>query len=179
MDNEEELNNIENQDNSAQNPITSEVTNAPIQDGQIPQDSQAIADGSADALGLQNIEVEFEQGNYKQIKSLPVVVSQKISALTKTFIPLVEVALIELTGASTQYKRTSAIVTPSFDQESNLQISFTIVYTVPGYIGVDFEYNDLQNDSKYLYDRISPAGIKITKCEIDTSSGEITINGEF
>ena len=76
MDNEEELNNIENQDNSAQNPITSEVTNAPIQDGQIPQDSQAIANGSADALGLQNIEVEFEQGNYKQIKSLPVVVSQ-------------------------------------------------------------------------------------------------------
>jgi len=92
---------------------------------------------------------------------------------------LIEVALIELTGSSTQYKRTSALITPSFDQNANLLVNFNIVYTVPGYIGVDFEYKDLQDDSKYVYDRISPAGIKITKCEIDTSSGEVTINGEF
>lgn len=176
---DEENTNLKNQDGSAQNPIGSQVTKAPIQDGQIPQDSQAIANGSADALGLENIEVSFENGNYKIFESLPNVVSQKVAALCKTFIPLVEVALIELTGSSTQYKRTSALITPSFDQDSNLSVSFSLIYTVSGYIGIDFEYQDLQNDSQYIYDRIKPSGIKITKCEIDTSNGEITINGEF
>lgn len=175
----EENENLENQDNTAQQPINSPVTQTPIQDGQIPQDAQAVADGSADALGLENIQVSFEQGNYKVFENLPNIISQKVGALCKTFIPLVEVALIELTGSSTQYKRTSALITPSFDQDSNLLVSFNLIYTVPGYIGVDFEYQDLQNDSQYIYDRIKPANIKITKCEIDTSNGEITINGEF
>lgn len=176
---DEENINLENQDNSAQEPIDSPVTKAPIQDGQIPQDSQSIVNGSADALGLENIKVSFENGNYETFENLPNIISQKVTALCKTFIPLVEVALIELTGSSTQYKRTSALITPSFDQDSNLLVSFSLIYTVPGYIGVDFEYQDLQNDSQYIYDRIKPSNIKITKCEIDTSNGEITINGEF
>jgi len=177
--NEENEDELQNKDGSADNPVTNPSTNTPIQDGQIPQDNAAVADGSADALGLENIEVKFESGNYSQFAMLPVTIGQKVNALTKTLVPLIEVALIELTGSSTQYKRTSALITPSFDQNANLLVNFNIVYTVPGYIGVDFEYKDLQDDSKYVYDRISPAGIKITKCEIDTSSGEVTINGEF
>ena len=175
MENEE----LQNQDGSANNPVADPTTNIPIQDGQVPQDNAAIADGSADALGLENIQVNCGSGNYQQFSMLPITISQKVNALTKTLVPLIEVALIELTGSSTQYKRTSALITPSFDQNSNLLVSFNLVYTVPGYIGVDFEYKDLQDDSKYVYDRIAPAGIKITKCEIDTASGEVTINGEY
>ena len=175
MDNEE----LENQDGSAENPISQPSTKLPIQDGQIPQDSNDVETGSADALGLENIEVSFKEGNYAQFQALPMTISQKVTALTKTLVPLIEVALIELTGSSSQYNRNSALITPSFDQNGNMLVNFNLVYNVPGYIGVDFEYKDLQDDSSYIYNRITPAGIKITKCEIDTASGDITINGEF
>lgn len=180
--NEDELENGQPQpatDQNAQKPLT-DTQNIPVQDGMIPQDSSAITDEqntSADALGVQSIDVTFASGNYAQIASLPQLVTQKVQALTNTFVPLVEVSLIELTGSSQQYKRKFAQVTPSFDQNSQLMLEFNIQYEVPGYIGTEFEYADLQADSSYIYDRIKPAGIQVTKCEIDTSNGIVTIMG--
>lgn len=165
---------------SNQNVLTG-MDNLPIQDGQVPQQvDQTPQQGTqVDALGTENFDIQFQSGNYEQTKGLPEAVKAKTEGLTKTFVPLVEVALIELTGSSQMYLRKLAQITPSFDENSSLKLSFTLQYVIPGYIGTEFEYADLQSDSKYIYDRLLPSGAKITKCEIDTNDGSVTIMGEL
>lgn len=176
--NDETLTNTNNSsvDQAAEQPLT-DKQNLPVQDGGIPQDSQAVESGAVDALGMENIEVKFEKGNFSQIEALPMTISTAVNAITKTLVPLIEVALIELTGSSQKYKRTFAQITPSFDQNGQIHLEFNIQYTVAGYIGTDFEYKDLQDDSTYIFNRVAPANIKLSKCEIDTSNGLITIMG--
>src|SRR5574344_727716 len=160
-------------------PLT-DKQNIPIQDGQIPQDSNAVGQGEAyDAIGLQNIDIKFNSGNFNQLEALPGMVSQKSQALSKTLVPLIECALIELSGSSQMYKRQSFQFTPSFDTDGKFLVDFTIVYQMTAYIGTDFDLKDLQDDSTYIYNRIAPSKIKITKCEINTSDGSITIMGEI
>lgn len=171
----DEEQNVETQKQEQQPENLTDKEGTPIQ----AQDSESIATGKADAIELEQETIAFNEGNYSIFESLPQAIETTVQALTKTFIPLVEVALIELTGASSQYQRTSASFTPSFDQNGKLHVTFSLIYTVPGYIGVDFEYEDLQADSQYIFNRIKPAGIQISKCEIDTSNGDITINGQI
>lgn len=155
-------------------------TGAPVNNGSVPQDNGAQNQSlQVDALGTENIDIAFDSGNYSQFKGLPQVVTAKVQALTKTFVPLIEVALIELTGSSEKYKRKFGQVTPSFDTNGSLTADFNFQYSIPGYIGTDFEYTDLQADSKYIYDRITLASVKITKCEINTSDGIVTIMGSI
>lgn len=183
-DNLQQNNNQQNIDQSQaqmqdQNVLTDKQS-IPVQDGQIPQDDGSGNNGlQVNAIGLENIDVKFEKGNLDQVEALPQLAQQKIDAVAKTLIPLIEVALIELTGTSQSYKRVLCQLVPSINADSTFALSFSIQYSVPGYIGTDFEYADLQADSKYIYDRITPAGIKISKCEIDTADGSITIMGEL
>lgn len=151
----------------------------PINNGTIPRDNgEKNQNLQVNALGIGNVNLIFDKGNLEQIKALPQTVSSKIEAITKTLIPLIEVALIELLGSSQGYKRLLAQIVPNFN-ENGVFFDFVIQYNVPGYIGTDFEYSDLQSDSNYIYDRILPSNIKINKCEIDTKDGNITIAGEI
>lgn len=161
--------------------VLTDQNGTPVQNGSVPQDDGATNSQSlvVDANGTENFDISFSKGNYSQIKGLPQVVATKVNALTKTFVPLIEVALIELTGSSEKYKRIFGQVTPSFDSNSNLSLDFNFQYSIPGYIGTDFEYSDLQTDSKYIYDRLMPSGVNVTKCEINTADGLVTIVGSL
>lgn len=145
---------------------------------------QTTGQGQTQQVGVvQPVMIRFNEGNYDSFAAVPDLVVKKIEQLTKTFVPMVEVALIELTGSSTQYVRSKADVKPTItateDGSVQMRVAFSFVYTIAGYVGVDFEYSDLQADSQYIFDRIAPIGFHITKCEIDTSTGEVTIAGDY
>jgi hypothetical protein len=149
----------------------------PVEDGNIPQNSQGITSGQYDALngtGFENI--SFEQGNFNQVMGYPQLVSDKVASLTRTLVPLIEVALIELLGNNQNYKRQSGQCAMSF-QNNQLALSFSFIYVVNGWIGTDIAMEDIQHDSNYVLNRIRPVGANITKCEIDTESGTLTIMG--
>jgi hypothetical protein len=149
----------------------------PVEDGNIPQNSQGITSGQYDALnGTGSDRVTFEQGNYNQVLGYPQLVTDKVSSLTRTLVPLIEVALIELLGNNQNYKRQSGQCAMSF-QNNQLALSFSFIYVVAGWIGTDIAMEDIQHDSNYVLNRIRPVGANITKCEIDTESGTLTIMG--
>lgn len=168
--------NINNEQNK---PLTDEAQE-PIQDGAIPiQATQNNVEGlQANSLGIDPITISFENGNYNNMITLPNQIAERIKLLRQTFIPLIEVALIELLGTSQLYRRYKGDIFPSFDV-NKINIDFDFEYFCSSYIGTDFEYEDLMHDSKYILDRISPAGANITKCEIDSSNGIITIRGSM
>lgn len=158
-------------------PLTDEAQK-PIQDGAVPiQATQQNAEGlQANSLGIDPITISFENGNYNNMVMLPNQIAEKIKSIRQTLIPLIEVALIELLGTSQLYRRYKGDIFPSFDV-NKVGIDFDLEYFSSSYIGTDFEYQDLMQDSKYILDRITPAGANITKCEIDSSNGIITIRG--
>jgi hypothetical protein len=151
----------------------------PVQDGNIPQNSEGITSGQYDALNATGQEqIVFQNGNYKQVVGYPKLVQDKITSLTQTFVPLIEVALIELLGNSQMYQRQTGDVVMSF-QNNQLAISFTFVYVVNNFIGTDIDLSAIQHDSNYILMKIKQSGANITKCEISTESGQITIMGSL
>ena len=161
-----------------QEAVMTDEKHQPVQDGQIPLDNQGVAAGSFDALDpVGTVDIAFQQGNYKQIVGLPKLVNDKITQLTKTLVPLMEVSLIELLGASNMYKRTMGQVVPAFDNNGQLTLQFTFQYVVPNFIGMDIDYEAIKHDSQYILNKIQPVKANITKCEIDCSSGAVTLQG--
>jgi hypothetical protein len=149
----------------------------PVQDGNIPQNSEGITSGQYDALNSTGSEqVTFESGNFNQVLGYPKLVSDKITSVTQTLVPLIEVALIELLGTNQLYKRQIGQCALSF-QNNNLMISFSFVYVVSNFIGTDVDMEALQHDSNYILNRIKPVGANITKCSIDTTDGQVVIQG--
>ena len=163
--------------NNDNKPLTDEAQK-PIQDGQIPQQAQQNNPQGlqANSLGIDPITISFESGNYNNMIMLPNQVAEKIKFVQRTLIPLIEVALIELLGTSQLYRRYKGDIFPSFDV-NQMKMDFDFQYFSSSYVGTDFEYEDLMQDSKYILDRITPAGANITKCEIDSSNGIITVRG--
>jgi hypothetical protein len=161
-------------------PPLKDQANVPIQDGAIPQDAAGIAAGSYDPLNpIGNAEIKFEQGNYNTIAGLPKVTADKVAELTQTFIPLIEVSLVELLGTSNNYQRTLAQCVPGFDNQGKINIEFTFQYTITSWIGSDIETTAIQHDANYILDKIKPVGANITKCEISVSNGLLTIMGSL
>jgi hypothetical protein len=159
-------------------PPIKDPTNIPVQDGNIPQDSSGIESGSYDALDpIGNVNIKFEQGNYQTIMGLQKVVGDKTAQIVQTFVPLIEVALIELLGNSDLYKRQLAQCNPSFDNDGKITIEFTFQYVVTMWIGQDIEKSAMQHDANYILDKVRPCNANITKCEIDCGAGVLTIMG--
>jgi hypothetical protein len=159
-------------------PPIKDQANIPVQDGAIPQDAAGIESGSYDALNpVGNAEIKFEQGNFATIMGLPKVTADKTAQFVQTFVPLVEVALIELLGNSDRYEHKLAQCAPAFDNTGKISIEFTLQYSVSSWIGNDISTVDIQHDANYVLQKIQPVNANITKCEIDVSNGTLTIMG--
>jgi hypothetical protein len=158
-------------------PIKDEAA-IPVQDGAIPQDSQGIADGSYDPLDpIGNAEIKFAQGNFKTIAGLPQLVNDKTAQLMQTFVPLMEVGMIELLGNSQMYQRQLAQIQPSFDNQGKLSLEFTFQYVVQNWIGTDIDQESIKHDANYILEKIVPTKANVTKCEINCADGLLTIMG--
>jgi hypothetical protein len=159
-------------------PPLKDPANIPVQDGAIPQDAEGVAAGTYDALDpVGNANIKFDQGNYNTITGLPKVTGDKVAELMQTFVPLIEVSLIELLGNSNQYQRRLAQCAPSFDNQGKLSIEFTFQYGVTSWIGQDIDKTAIQHDANYVLDKLRPVNATISKCEIDTGDGILTIMG--
>jgi hypothetical protein len=166
-------------DQSAEVPTMKNV-NTPVTDGAIPvpQDTSAIAAGDGEAPAQVGEEaIQFESGNWNEMGDVAQQIQQKQDILVRQIAPLAEVALIELLGQSSLYKRQSGDVSTSIGENGPVA-SFTLVYQVPMWIGTDVNPQDVQSDAKYVLDKIRLAqGATISKCAIDTDAGTLTISG--
>jgi len=152
----------------------------PVRDGDIPQNAAGVTQGQFDALDpVGTPDLAFAQGNYNQMVGLPQLVGQKIAQLTQTLVPLIEVAMIELLGSNTMYRRQLGQCMPSFDQAGNMVIGFTFQYFVEHWVGQDVDLQAIQHDSNYILSRVQPSGANLTKCEIDCGEGALTIMGSI
>lgn len=158
-----------------QPPLTNEVA-IPVRDGEIPVDQKGIATGKYDSLDpIGNAQISFKEGNYNTVAGLPKLVSDKVAQLVQTLIPLISVALIELMGNNSLFQYTRADIFPSFDNSGKILFEGTLIYTIEKWIGQDIELENIQHDSNYVLEKIKPAKANITKCEIDTGQGTLTI----
>lgn len=151
----------------------------PVKDGAIPIDSSGITKNQYDALNpVGDAGINFETGNFSNgLSSLKNSIIKAEQFIQKTFVPLIEVALIELMGSSNSYQRKNAVITPSFDNGANVVVNFKFIYSVSLWIGTDIKPEAIQHDSTYIMNRIGVAGADISKCEIDCSDGTLTIVG--
>ena len=124
-------------------------------------------------------EITFANGNLNLIQSSLKNLIRKPGLILRTFLPLVEKALIELLGISSSYKRDSFnfnIIT------SNNQIVYSIMatYSVDLFIGTDIEAAAVKHDQDYIAGTISVVpGIKIKSVKIDTATGLVTVAVEI
>jgi hypothetical protein len=163
---------------SAEVPLSNENF-VPVSDGNIPLNSEGIISGQFDSLegnGIQQI--SFNQGNYNQVLGYPQLIQDKVGSLTQTLVPLIEIALIELLGNNQLYQRESGQCNLTF-QNNQIFLSFAFIYKVANFIGTDIETEAIAHDSNYILNRLRPTKANITKCEISTESGTVTIMGSI
>jgi len=159
-------------------PVLTDEKFMPVQDGAVPQDSQGITQGQYDALDpIGNAQIKFAQGNYQTVMGLPKVINDKTAQLTQTLVPLIEVAMIELLGSNSMYKRAVGQCQPAFDNQGKISIEFTFQYSVESWIGMDIDVTAIQHDANYVLEKIKPCKANITKCEIAVDEGTLTIMG--
>lgn len=148
----------------------------------IPQPKD-IAQGVAEDTSLQttplkddgNVNITFEQGNLSQLQSSIRDMIKKPGIIERTFLPLVEKALIELLGSSSSYRRTSFNFNISLINNTILY-NIVAIYSVDLFIGTDIEQAAVQHDENYIKDTIAVVpGIKIREIKIDTSTGLVKI----
>lgn len=174
--NEEEVKQQNGQQPTANNNTelgqTGTLTLADGSDTGVSVDSAAQAD-ALDPDGF--AEIKFEQGNWDSFAQIPNQVSQKTLLVTKTIIPLIDVALIELLGNNKEYERTSFEST--FDLASGTPLfSATVKYTIEKWLGNDIKEEYIQQDAQYALNRINVLqGVKFSQCKIDTNDGTLTI----
>lgn len=124
-------------------------------------------------------QIVFEKGNLNLIQGSLKTLIKKPGLVTRTFLPLVEKALIELLGTSSSYKRDSFVFNIAV---SNNQIIYDIkaTYSVDLFIGTDIEAAAVRHDQQYIADTISVVpGIRIKEVKIDTSTGLVSIAVEI
>lgn len=151
-------------------------------------DTLTLADGSdtgvsvdsgaqADALDPNGFaEIDFVQGNYKDFESIPQILSEKVMLVTKTILPLIDVALIELLGNNKEYERT--LFQSNFTMAGNTP-TFTVStkYTIEKWLGNDIQQDYIQQDANYVLQRINVLqGVQFTQCKIDTNDGSLAIS---
>jgi hypothetical protein len=149
-----------------------------IAEGQIPQDSDGVANGHFGDLEPNGvIDIEFQEGNWNQVSNIAQVAQSKMILLKQTLEPLCEKALIELLGSSSMFTRVSANIQPSFDENGNFTASGTLIYNCSFWIGIDVPPEDIQTDASYVMNTLAPIGenIRISECSIETADGNLTI----
>jgi len=159
-------------------PELKDEQNQVLTDGAMPQNSEGIAAGQFDALDpVGNANIKFDQGNYQTVMGLPKITADKTAQLVQTFVPLIEVALIELLGSNSMYRRTLGQCQPAFDNQGKISIEFTFQYTIDQWIGMDIPLEAIQHDANYILEKVKPCKANITKCEISVADGLFTIQG--
>jgi hypothetical protein len=119
------------------------------------------------------------KGNLNTIQGSLKTLLRKPALVTRTFLPLVEKALIELLGNSSSYIRDSFVYNITV---SNNQIVYDVsmTYSVSLFIGTDIDKAAVAHDQKYIADTISVVpGIRIKNVAIDTSTGLVSISVEI
>ena len=158
-------------------PTQGQPTNQNLQlaDGtstEISQDAESQID-AIDPYGQANI--SFNEGNYSAIINYPQKLSEKITMIQNTALPLIEKALIELLGNSSSYSRDSFMGAVTISGNS-ISISADVVYKSELFIGMDIQKEDIMHDSTYIFNTIKIVpGFQWRKCSIDTSTGEIKL----
>lgn len=128
----------------------------------------------ADAAQAANV-ISFQNGNLNTLIDSANKTAQRIDYITKTFIPVVEVALIELLQSSSRFKRHTCNAVMNNDK-----IHLELSYFVQAFIRSDVEYEDILDDANYILGRIKfNDTIEISKCEISTETGMVTIVADF
>lgn len=171
MDEEQNTQQVQNPDDN-----TEDIGTLTLADGTetgVSVDSGAQAD-ALDPNGF--AEIKFNEGNFQQFADIPNQVAQKAMLVTKTILPLIEVALIELLGNNKEFERTTFNSAFSLDSGSPL-FSIQTKYTVEKWIGNDIKQEYIQQDAEYVLQRINVLqGVKITECKIDTNDGTLIIS---
>lgn len=119
--------------------------------------------------------IVFEEGSLDDMLQLSSNIATKHSFVMRTFLPIVEVALIELYGNSNMFKRLS--LEHTFDSQS-LNLSIKVTYLVRAIIGLDVDVNLIAEDANYILERIKPIvgqSGNITECRVDCQTGNIII----
>ena len=142
-----------------------------------------IAQGVAEDTSLQNeplkaegsASIKFEQGNYSQLQDSVRALVKKPGIISRTFLPLVEKALIELLGTSSSYKRSNFEFNISL-VNGQIKYIITCIYSVDLFIGTDIERSAVEHDQNYIIETISVVPeIKVKDVKIDTSTGLVRI----
>lgn len=120
--------------------------------------------------------IEFKSGNYNEISQIPNKIAEKTSTISRTVIPLIQVALIELLGSNKAY--TSENFESTFTMEAATPIfSVNLTFKVDEWIGNDIALSSISEDANYVLNRINVVeGVNYTKCEIDCNTGCLNIS---
>lgn len=119
--------------------------------------------------------IVFEEGSLDDMLQLSSNIATKHSFVMRTFLPIVEVALIELYGNSNMFKRLS--LEHEFNTQT-LNLSIKVTYLVNAIIGLDVDVNLIAEDANYILNRINPIVGQtgnITECRVDCQTGNIII----
>lgn len=115
--------------------------------------------------------ISFKYGNFDNISQLPQNINKKILLVTKTIMPLLEAALIELLGNSKSYKGEEFNAAINFN-DNNPIINVNATYKIDNWIGIDIDRNDIAQDANYILNRLKVVqGVNWNECSIDCSSG--------
>lgn len=138
-----------------------------------------IADSSeVDAVKQSTpIKAEFASGNLGELTSIGQKFTAGVLSVTNTLVPLIEAALIELTGNSSAYTRESALISPKI-VGTTPTFEFQFAYKVSLWIGTDIPKDPVLQDANYVYEKISALkSATFDECKIDTSTGTLSISG--
>lgn len=120
--------------------------------------------------------ISFEKGNYNDMSKIPTMISEKSTLISKTVLPLIQVALIELLGNNKEY--IPETFNSTFTMENNNPIfNVETAFRVDKWIGNDIQQSAIAADAKYVLDRINVVqGVTFTKAAIDCNEGKMFIN---
>jgi hypothetical protein len=159
-------------------PLKDEKEVEVLGEGEIPQDTSGIQDGEYGPLKPEGeVDIQFEQGNFSQLRDLPEVIADKTTMVTQTLEPLIEKALIELLGSSSMFKREAGNISFGPDDNGQVTLSGVLTYICTFWIGTEVDPNDIKHDSSYVLGTLQPIAdkVKFTECSIDTADGRLKV----
>lgn len=120
--------------------------------------------------------IKFEKGNYSQLSQIPSKITEKISVINQTILPLINVALIELLGNNNAYQAEQFLSTFSLEN-NNPTFNVETIFKANGWIGNDVVQSAIAKDAEYILNRINVVkGVHYTKCEINCGDGTLSVN---
>ncbi len=162
---------------TVQQPATEQVAQQPTAEQVVQHaENQETVANSIPPMDLKDsIKLSYEIGNFDLLDSVQANLSSKIKTIKQTVIPLIEKGLIELLGNSSAFKRREGNVKLEM-KGTSFVASVALVYFVELWVGEDVDYNFILKDATYILNQIKGIPkISISKCEIDTSVGELRV----